>query len=332
MSDIRLPPLRLNSPNSLDTPRSNTSSNLSARERRQLRNKQKKLETEPSVISDNSRKPPSLSKSRASGETEERAVPRRKKPKRINEETSEGLSNAGYVSDEENKQTMNDVGSMNSKRSRRSKSNEEKQDTTEKSKRRGNKRSKMTTPTSLAILEGLEEDIVDTNDNETEASKDSNRVYVSDTAQRSLIKQNNNENTYMRKSMPIEKYFLETENKFQVQTKQDYEKRISNKQKAELEAELRVKQKEELKYQILTPKISLNTHKFLRILFLFIHGINVGTQFWQAIVIYCLNYLNFYNQSAISVAVFWVYKNLALPFHCLSYFLLALCIIDVMDR
>ena len=332
MTDIRLPPLRLNSPNSLDTPRSITSTgtaNISARERRRLRH-QEKSEAENSVLSDNSRPPPSLSKSRVS-ENEERAPPaRRKPPKKLErniEEQDEGHHNSGYVSDEA-KNTNNglETTSMHSRKSRRSKSSENKLDSTERPKRRGNKRSKLAT-TPLAILEGLEEDIVDTNDNETEAS--SGRV--SDTGQKSLIKQNDNFN-YSRKSMPVDKYFLETDNKFEIQPKQIYERRIQNQQRTELEAALKIKQKEELKYQILTPKISLNAHKFLRIIFLFIHGINVGTQFWQTVAIYCLNYLDFYNQSSISVALFWVFKNLALPYHCLSYFFLTLCIIDVMDR
>ena len=105
MTDIRLPPLRLNSPNSLDTPRSNESTatgNLSARERRRLRNKQKN-EADNSILSDNSRRPPSLSKSRASAENEERAAPRRKPPKRSEQniqEQDEGHQNSGYVSDE----------------------------------------------------------------------------------------------------------------------------------------------------------------------------------------------------------------------------------------
>jgi hypothetical protein len=34
-------------------------------------------------------------------------------------------------------------------------------------------------------------------------------------------------------------------------------------------------------YQINTPKVALNMHKFLRAIFLFIHGINVGFQLWQ---------------------------------------------------
>jgi hypothetical protein len=132
--------------------------------------------------------------------------------------------------------------------------------------------------------------------------------------------------------MPTDKYYLETDNKFEIQPKQVYEKRVALKHQNEIETEFKIRQKEEMKYQILTPKISLNTHKFLRIIFLFIHGINVGTQFWQAVIIYSLNYLNFNNQISSSVAVFWVFKNLSLPFHCLSYFLLTLCIIDIMDR
>jgi len=324
MTDIRLPPLRLNSPNSQDTPRSNTSSatgNLSARERRRLRNNQK-AEADNSILSDGSRRPPSLSKSRTSGENEERPAPRRKPPKRLEQniqEKDEGQENAGYVSDEGKGSHKNvETTSVHSKKSRRSKSSEDKLE----SKRRNRRNNKATT--SLAILEGLEEDIIESNDNETEAS--SGRV--SDTGQKSLIRPND----YTRKSMPVDKYFLETDNKFEIQPKQVYERRIQNIQRTELEAALKIKQKEELKYQIITPKISLSAHKFLRIIFLFIHGLNVGTQFWQAVAIYTLNYLDFDTQSSIPTALFWVYKNLALPFHCLSYFFLTLCIIDVMDR
>jgi hypothetical protein len=101
MSDIRLPPLRLNSPNSIDTPRSNSSSatgNLSARERRHLRNKQQNHDGETSVLADNSRSLP-ITKSRTSL-SEERVVPNRKIQKTVIAEEREGHKNLGYVSDE----------------------------------------------------------------------------------------------------------------------------------------------------------------------------------------------------------------------------------------
>lgn len=217
------------------------------------------------------------------------------------------------------------------RRSRRPKSTDE-ADTGEKPKKKHSKRAKAVTA-NLEFLQGLEEDIVDTNDNETEASKESNRAsdnYVSDTGQRALIKQNDFFSNYTHKSMPTDKYYLEMDNKFTIQPKQLYEKRVAMKQQIELEAQIKQKEKDDLRYQILTPKIALKTHKFLRIIFLFIQGINVGTHFWHAVVLFSLNYLNF--DLTTTDSVFWFYRNLALPYHCLSYFLLTICIIDIMDK
>ena len=120
-----------------------------------------------------------------------------------------------------------------------------------------------------------------------------------------------------------------------------YEKKEQERLAQLFEVQLKQKEKEELKYQISTPKTALNTHRFLKVLFLFIHGINVGFQVWQVIALYALNLKNFdlnlnyttsQNVYLNDVELVSLYRSLSMPIHCLSYFFLTICIIDTMDK
>ncbi len=184
-----------------------------------------------------------------------------------------------------------------------------------------------------AILEGLEEDIVDMDEEETETKEDSNR---SDKDQ-SLPDLSQKEN--LIKSVPTDKFYLELEKKFAIQNKQLYEKKEQERLAQLFEVQLKQKEKEELKYQINTPKVALNTHKFLRAVFLFIHGINIGFQLWQVVTLYTIELTDFNIKYDVgndtNVKEFQLaslFQNLTMPIHCLSYFFLTLCIIDTMDR
>ena len=192
-----------------------------------------------------------------------------------------------------------------------------------------------------AFLEGLEDDIVndDVYDDEEKSARDGGReAVVSDNSRKTLI-DDQQLSIYNRKSMPTDKYYVESEKKFEGQSKLVYEKRIETRKQRELEMEIKQRQKEEQKYQIHTPRTALNAHKFLRTIFLFIHGINVGFQFWQAVSLNFINYKKntFYTTSqndtiSTEFPVFYAYQNLALPIHCISYFFITICIIDCMDR
>lgn len=107
MSEIRLPPLRLNSPNSSDTPRSNTSSltaNLSARERRRQKNSLVRQNSEDrlnSVASEtNGRRLPPALRTKTNENGDASAAPRRKPRKPAKSTESEGHKNSGFISDD----------------------------------------------------------------------------------------------------------------------------------------------------------------------------------------------------------------------------------------
>lgn len=178
--------------------------------------------------------------------------------------------------------------------------------------------------TSSAILAGLEDDVVDIDD---ETKKDGE---ASDLSQRQLIQQ-------PFESVPTDKFYLEMEKKFTIQNKNRYEKKQEERMRQINEAEMKRKLREELKFQISTPRTALKTHKFLRALFLLIQGVNIGFLIWQAVVIYTVNVSSFnlnLNSQNIpdQLSYFYVFRDLTMPVHCLSYFFLTICIIDCMDR
>ena len=191
------------------------------------------------------------------------------------------------------------------------------------------------------MLEGLEEDVIEMDDDELEGrtDKDSNRTELLDRRQSDPRELANNKNPL--KSVPTDKFYLELEKKFAIQNKEIYEKREQERLRQEFEWQLKQKQKEELKYQISTPKTALNAHKFLRKIFLFVHGLNAGFQFWLLIIIFFLNYAQFTyksnlytnNPNLLDISLLMIFlENLTMPMHSLSYFFLALCIVDSIDR
>lgn len=182
-------------------------------------------------------------------------------------------------------------------------------------------------------LEGLEDDIIEMN----EEKKDSAYPSGSDLSQRELLNQS------IIKSVPTDNFFLEIEKKFAIQKKEIYEKRQNERLAQLFEEQLKQKQKEEQKYQLNTGKTALYTHKVLRNIFLVFHGLNVGFQFWQTLVAFLLNVKEFKFEiepsilennvfNSINFFLFIVFKNLSMPLHCLSYFFLTICIVDTMDR
>lgn len=198
-----------------------------------------------------------------------------------------------------------------------------------KSRRIGKPRSGGTLPGST-ILAGLEDDVVDM-DNE-EADRVGGKEEQSDLSQRELIGA-----PPAFESVPTDKFYLETEKKFAVQNKSQFEKRQEERMRQMMEAEKKRQLKEELKFQISTPRTALKTHRVLRALFLLIEGINIGFLIWQSVVVYSLNHSSFslqLNSTAIpdQLSYFYLFQDLALPIHCLSYFFLTICVIDCMDR
>lgn len=171
-----------------------------------------------------------------------------------------------------------------------------------------------------------------------EENKDSNRS-EKNLSERELLGNESSDN--IAKSVPTDKFYLELEKKFEIRNKQLFEKREQERLRTLFDAQLKQKQKEELKYQISTPKTALMTHKFLKVIFLFFHGVNVGFQIWQTIIIYFLNltqskinyaYSEQQGSNVASFSLFLLFENLTMPIHCLSYFFLAICIVDTMDR
>ncbi|RMZ97417.1 transmembrane protein -like [Brachionus plicatilis] len=182
-------------------------------------------------------------------------------------------------------------------------------------------------------LEGLEDDIIEMN----EEKKDNADQFGSDLSQRELLNQS------VTKSVPTDKLFLEVEKKFVEKKKEVYEKRQNERLAQLFEDQLKQKQKEEQKYQLNTGKTALYTHKVLRNIFLFFHGLNVGLQFWQTLIAFLLNVsdLKFEVKStilannvftSINFVLLIAFENLSMPLHCLSYFFLTICIVDTMDR
>lgn len=213
---------------------------------------------------------------------------------------------------------------------------------------------------NVAYLQGLEEDVVnyddepDENDESTTRNQQSSSdQQQSDISQKDLLdtsekddKGGGDASESYYKSTPTDKFYLEQEKKFATQKKELYEKRKQERLAQMFEIQLRELQREDLKYQISTPRTALYTHKFLRAIFLFVHGLNVGFQFWQVILIYFLNAAPFvvdktkdtkfndfyYTYLSTLSPLLTLYQNLAMPFQCLSYFFLVICIVDCMDR
>jgi hypothetical protein len=219
-------------------------------------------------------------------------------------------------------------------------------------------------------LEGLEEDVIEMDEKERKfrresavgndeddddddgykvktKSKNKNDADENDNDENHLLNNNNNKNAVLKSnSVPTDKFYLELEKKFAIQNKLVYEKREQERLQTLFAAQLRQKQKEELKYQISTPKTALLTHRFLRLIFLFVHGINVGFQLWQAILVWILNTSDFKvntskytsylasvdSQYDASVSIFILFKKLTMPIHCITYLFVTICIVDTMDR
>ena len=166
-------------------------------------------------------------------------------------------------------------------------------------------------------------------------------------SQRELLAQERgDQETAKSKSVPTDKFYLELEKKFTIQNKQVYEKREQERLQQIFASQLRQKQKEELRYQISTPKTALLTHRFLRLIFLFVHGLNVGFQVWQTVVIWTLSTSQFkvdttaypsyvastHSQYNASFFLFALYEKLTMAVQCISYFFVVICIVDTMDR
>lgn len=205
-------------------------------------------------------------------------------------------------------------------------------------KKQRNKKVGQRSSSNPTFLQGLEDDIVADDDFEERSERDAKEAVGSDNSRKGLIGELP-ANT-IRKSMPTDKYYVESEKKFEGQSKVVYEKKVETRKQREIELDLKQKQKEEQKYQILTPRTALNAHRLLRNIFLYVHGINVGFQFWQAVVLSFLNYgksNQVYTTSGnYSISnefpMYYAFQNLALPIHCISYFFITICIIDCMDR
>lgn len=206
--------------------------------------------------------------------------------------------------------------------------------------------SALTATNNPSMLVGLEEDVVEMtddnkeprrrNDDDNETPQDQanvNQDQTSPLSQRELLL--NNQAKF--ESVPTDKFYLEMEKKFAIQNKNLFEKRQEERMRQLADAEQKRKLKEELKFQISTPQTALKTHKFIRTVFLLIQGINVGFLIWQAVVAYTLN-LNAITLDLNSTSIpeqfpyFYLYADLAMPIHCLSYFFLTICIVDCMDR
>jgi hypothetical protein len=190
---------------------------------------------------------------------------------------------------------------------------------------------------SSSILFGIEDDVIESD--ETNSNKKENHqldVKSGGPEQSKPITDRNNDGfddedegisgiEYKYKSIPTDKFYLELEKKFAIQNKEQFEKREQERLANLFEYQLKMKRKEELRYQISTPKVALRVHRFLRIIFLFIHGINVGFQISNVIITNLLKIDG-------STDIFDVYQNISMPIHCISYLFLTLCIVDSIDR
>ncbi len=326
----KLPPLQLN--NSETSVRSSGSSNpatLSARERRRMRKTQTADTPNETQTERTNNQPDRISEPASRSNRRSRPL---SKPASLVNDTDQGNTNQAFQeeADENENTTLKEKPPRTKRRARKSQqlAHEPLNESVHN------------------ILEGLEEDVIEMDDvNRREPDEEPTRQ----SSQRDLITGNSNaENeSAVSKSVPTDKFYLELEKKFEAQKKELFEKREQERLRAQFEWQLKQKQKESQKYQISTPKYALNTHKFLRTVFLFIHGINVGFQFWQIIVLYYINYSDFvYDYSAASAVQssenslnltllnknLVLFENLAMPIHSLSYFFLTICIVDSIDR
>jgi len=154
------------------------------------------------------------------------------------------------------------------------------------------------------ILAGFEEDIVEMDeqkaqkmsplDEDYETNKESQRSTDKEdhSSQKELLSAKENDANVL-KSVNTDKFYLELEKKFIAQRKQEYEKREEERRLQLFAAQLKQQEKEEQKHEISTPKTALYTHSFLRVLFLIFHGLNVGFQCWQALLVYLLHLSDF---------------------------------------
>ena len=186
------------------------------------------------------------------------------------------------------------------------------------------------TAQSSNILIGFEDDVIDMGDEEP-VRNGTNNQEAANISQRELL----NQPSFV--SVPTDKFYLETEKKFTMQNKNLYEKKQEERMRQISESEAKRKIKEELKFQISTPRTALKAHKFLRTLFLLIEGINIGFLIWQAVVAYSVNLSSFtLDLSSTSIPeqlpYFYIFRDLIMPIHCLSYLFLTICIVDCMDR
>lgn len=330
MASRKLPPLKLDT--SQTSIRSSNSSNqdgsvgviTSARERRRMRRvlEEENGSTKQQMPTRN-RRARSLPKQGAVNETEEEES-----------KVDKGQSNRAYVEEEEENEEIS------RSRSRRSRQNETVTNKPPKSKRRTKRNQQNEFVSTVNMLEGLEEDVIEMDGyppNDTSKTSEEKNL-----SQRELLNSNNEstDDVNYQKSVPTDKFFLELEKKFEIQKKELYEKREQERLRAQFEWQLKQKQKEEQKYQISTPKYALKTHAFLRTVFLFFHGVNVGYQFWLMIVVFLGNLSTFATVSNLNNGldlgglpkIFLFFENLTMPIHCISYFFLTICIVDSIDR
>ena len=331
---IKLPPLQLN--NSETSIRSSGSShnadgthgtNLSARERRRMRKALIDSPTEPQTdqATNNQQETVSVPASRSN-----RRARLLSKPASLEVNETDGKVNQAFQGDENEKTALKDKPPRTKRRARKLSQQEQQQQLNE---------------SVHNILEGLEEDVIEMDDvNRREQDEKTKQ-----SSQRELITANSNAESESAalKSVPTDKFYLELEKKFEAQKKELFAKREQERLRAQFEWQLKQKQKESQRYQISTPKYALNTHKFLRTVFLFVHGINVGFQFWQIIVLYYINYADFVFDPSVALEMqssenslnstllnknLVLFENLAMPIHTLSYFFLTICIVDSIDR
>lgn len=304
MASNKLPPLKLNtsetSIRSTESSNQEGSVNQSARERRRIKKASEENSINQTVIPRSNRRARSLPKQQTD---------------------DDGNSNPSFIDDDSKNRDDSLLKNKPPRTKRRTRKSQEQNDKI----------------ASNNILEGLEEDIIEM-DNYESKNVDEDYNTAKDNSQKELI--NNNEENQFIKSVPTDKFYLELEKKFEIQKKELYEKREQERLRAQFDWQLKQKQKESQKYQISTPKYALKTHKFLRAVFLFFHGINVGFQFWQIIVIFLSNYNSFtqvniltngLDITAMSKTLVF-FQNLTMPVHCLSYFFLTICIVDSIDR
>ncbi len=207
--------------------------------------------------------------------------------------------------------------------------------------------SSTTHPSHTNILRGLEEDVVDYEDESSNRDANSNRELLSAAPAGSLVKDDDMMSanyagnfTSIVKSVPTDKFYLELTKKFASQNKSVFERHEQERARMLAQAKLKQRQREQLRYQISTPRTALYTHVFLRFIFLFLQGINSGIQVLNAVFAYLIysskfNLIAYVNPgylAANSFNFFVLIESLTMPVHCVSYFLLVVCMVDAMDR